>query len=118
MLFLTQCEGQGPPFSLNEQWSGGCQSLVKQTGRLEAVKASTRAFSGGMILSPSLTASAPPGQKSFWTSTTIRAALAISLTKKSRVDASTVDEGPSELSTLWPRLPRTSARSSRSSAAG
>jgi len=72
-LFWIQWDGQGPPCDLKELWSGGCQSLVKIIGAPELLNFLMYSLRAGMILSPSGTASAPPGQKSFWTSTTINA---------------------------------------------
>src|SRR5215211_2943497 len=63
----TQCTGHGPPCSANEPWSGGCQSRVATTRSYSPEPA--RSFSRAAIASPSGTASAPPGQKSFWKST-------------------------------------------------
>src|SRR3954470_18680049 len=67
----TQCGGQMPPCAENEPWSAGCQSRVATTRskRPESMSSRTR----GAIASPSGTASAPPGEKSFWKSTMISA---------------------------------------------
>src|SRR3712207_404060 len=51
-----------------EAWPSGCQSCVSTTWR----KALARRLIGAITASPSGTASAPPGRKSYWTSTTIR----------------------------------------------
>ncbi len=68
-LPATQWTGHGPPCGTNEPWSGECQSRVATTrGASRASRLST-----SITASPSATASAPPGQKSFWTSTTISA---------------------------------------------
>src|SRR5919199_2099075 len=58
-----------PPCLVNERWSCGCQSWVATT----VPKRGISSFSVSTIWSPSFTASAPPGQKSFCTSTTINA---------------------------------------------
>src|SRR4051794_13976627 len=63
----TQCTGHGPPWSANEPWSGGCQSRVATTRSYSPDPA--RSLMRPAIASPSGTASAPPGQKSFWKST-------------------------------------------------
>src|SRR5262245_20044651 len=52
----------------NEAWPGGCQSWVSTTFS----KRAARRLITGTTSSPFGTASAPPGQKSFCTSTTIR----------------------------------------------
>src|SRR5579863_2538299 len=51
-----------------EAWPGGCQSWVRTTW----AKRRVRSLIGPTTASPSGTASAPPGQKSFCTSTTMR----------------------------------------------
>src|SRR3954470_6423982 len=63
----TQCGGHMPPCAENESWSAGCQSRVATTRskRPESISSRTR----GAIASPFGTASAPPGEKSFWKST-------------------------------------------------
>src|SRR3954454_10705195 len=67
----TQCGGQAPPCAAKEPWSAGCQSRVATTRskRPESISSRTRPA----IASPSGTASAPPGVKSFWKSTMISA---------------------------------------------
>src|SRR5918998_5021790 len=67
----TQCGGHGPPCAANEPWSGGCQSRVATTRSYSPERASPSMRSA--IASPSRTASAPPGVKSFWKSTMISA---------------------------------------------
>src|SRR5206468_3249240 len=67
----TQCGGQGPPCAAKEPWSGGCQSRVATTRPKRPESTSSRTRSP--IASPSGTASAPPGVKSFWKSTMISA---------------------------------------------
>src|SRR3954447_21948278 len=64
----TQCGGHGPGGSdvSNEPWSAGCQSRVATTRSKRPESSSSR--TRGAIASPSATASAPPGQKSFWKS--------------------------------------------------
>src|ERR1700677_5172585 len=52
----------------NEAWPVGCQSWVITT----LSKARRRRATSGMMASPSATASAPPGRKSFCTSITSR----------------------------------------------
>jgi 8-oxo-dGTP pyrophosphatase MutT (NUDIX family) len=70
-LSCTQWTGHGPPLGANEPWSAGCQSRVATTnGMLCASR-----LIGSTTASPSATASAPPGQKSFWTSITSRASI-------------------------------------------
>src|ERR1700740_3552527 len=56
----------------NEAWPGGCQSCVSTT---LSKRAASRLIIG-TTSSPLGTASAPPGMKSFWTSTTMRQASA------------------------------------------
>src|ERR1700730_5077856 len=51
-----------------ERWPGGCQSWVASTW----AKCRARRFTTGTMASPCGTASAPPGQKSFCASVTIR----------------------------------------------
>ena len=63
----TQCSGHGPPCAANEPWSGGCQSRVATTRSYSPEPASSSIRPA--IASPSGTASAPPGVKSFWKST-------------------------------------------------
>src|SRR5690606_34056556 len=70
---LTQWGGHGPPCASNETWSGGCQSRVAKTGTPAASAAAIQRLRTGTMASPSGTASAPPGQKSRWTSTRRRA---------------------------------------------
>src|SRR5438067_5653610 len=70
-----QCGGQAPPNSLKCFVTFGCQSRVKMTGRLRRWNRAIVRFVRGMIASPWGTPRAPPGQKSFWTSTTSNAAL-------------------------------------------
>src|SRR4051795_6667986 len=67
----TQCGGHGPPRAAKEPWSAGCQSRVATTRSKHPESISSRTRSP--IASPSGTASAPPGVKSFWKSTTISA---------------------------------------------
>ncbi len=67
----TQCTGHGPPLTANDEWSAGCQSRVATT-RSKSPEAAS-ALSRSAITSPSATASAPPGVKSFWKSTIMRA---------------------------------------------
>src|SRR5207247_8707583 len=66
---------QAPPNSLKCFVTFGCQSRVKMTGRLRRWNKAIVRFVRGMIVSPPGTPRAPPGQKSFWTSTTSNAAL-------------------------------------------
>src|SRR3989337_1281989 len=56
----------------NEAWPAGCQSCVSTT----TAKRSAISLTSGTISSPCATASAPPGRKSFCTSTTTSASLA------------------------------------------
>src|SRR4051794_8682273 len=63
----TQCSGQIPPRAENDPWSGGCQSRVATTRSYAPEPASS--LSRAATRSPSGTASAPPGVKSFWKST-------------------------------------------------
>src|SRR5256885_15257891 len=71
----TQCTGHAPPNSLKCFVSRGCQSRVKITGNPRRPNRPIVRFTRGIIASPSGTPSAPPGQKSFWMSTTSSAAL-------------------------------------------
>src|SRR5262245_56416396 len=57
----------------NDRWPAGCQSCVSATcGNFSA-----RRLINGTTSSPRGTASAPPGQKSFWTSTTRRRSVSV-----------------------------------------
>src|SRR5437660_1400485 len=71
----TQCTGHAPPNSLKCFVSRGCQSRVKITGNPRRPNRPIVRFTRGIMASPSGTPSAPPGQKSFWMSTTSSAAL-------------------------------------------
>ena len=62
-----------PPVGLERDVVLGCQSRVKNMGRPALSNARTSSLTAGMILSPSATARAPPGQKSLCMSTTTRA---------------------------------------------
>jgi hypothetical protein len=68
----TVWNGAAPGWlAAKELWLAGCQSWVSTTVvNLRAMRLITE-----MTASPSGTAKAPPEQKSFWTSTTSRAAL-------------------------------------------
>src|SRR5271156_5711041 len=57
----------------NDAWPAGCQSWVTTTFSNARPSRST----SGMIASPSATASAPPGRKSFCTSITMRTSSAV-----------------------------------------
>src|SRR5207245_2680347 len=70
-----QWGGHAPPNSLKCFVSRGCQSRVKRIGRSRRSKRATVLLTRGMIASPSGTPSEPPGQKSFWPSTTKSASL-------------------------------------------
>ena len=63
----TQCGGHGPPCATNDEWSAGCQSRVAIVSANRASAAN--ALIGAITSSPAGTASAPPGRKSFCTST-------------------------------------------------
>src|SRR5437762_757934 len=68
-------DGHAPPNYLKCFVTFGCQSRVKMTGRLRRWNKAIVRFVRGMIASPPGTPRAPPGQKSFWTSTTSNVAL-------------------------------------------
>src|ERR1043165_1936601 len=70
-----QCGGHSPPYALKWIVFFGCQSRVAKIGRPALANLSIEAFSRGTTASPPVTASAPPGQKSFCTSTITSASL-------------------------------------------
>src|SRR4051812_12431571 len=70
----TQWGGQGPPHSLKCLVFAGCQSRDAKIGRPAASKSAMYRVSTGTTPSPRATASEPPGQKSYWTSTSKSAA--------------------------------------------
>ncbi len=84
----TQCTGHGPPCALNEQWPGGCQSRLRNTGRSRERHACSSRLSGGITRSPFSMPSAPPGRKSTCRSTT-----------------SSASPGPGALTTFSPMTP-------------
>src|SRR6266568_3498345 len=65
--------GQIPPYALKWLVLAGCQSRVLKTGSPRSRNSFINLLSGATTSSPCATASDPPGQKSFWTSTTIKA---------------------------------------------
>src|SRR5574340_1582056 len=65
-----QWRGHAPPNSLKCFVILGCQSRVARTGRPRRSNISIMRFTRGTIASPSGTPREPPGQKSFWRSTT------------------------------------------------
>src|ERR1051325_593788 len=70
-----QCGGHSPPYALKWIVFFGCQSRVAEIGRPALANLSILAFRPGTTASPPATASAPPGQKSFCTSTITSASL-------------------------------------------
>src|SRR3954447_6086911 len=69
----TQCGGQAPPYATKWVVRAGCQSRSATTRRPAAANSSAARFRTGTTASPFATGSAPPGQKSFWTSTISKA---------------------------------------------
>src|SRR4029450_11638832 len=71
VVCCTQCGGHGPPRDSKEQCSAGCQSMVAT----DSHRCSKSRLITGTTSSPYGTARAPPGQKSFCTSTMINASV-------------------------------------------
>src|SRR4029450_7252539 len=71
----TQCGGQTPPYAAKRVVRAGCQSREATPHPPRAANRSAAGCRSGSTASPSGTASAPPGQKSFCTSTTTSASL-------------------------------------------
>src|SRR5262249_20833268 len=61
--------GHGPPWAWKDEWLAGCQSCVASTFE----KRGSRRLTLSRMLAAPGTARAPPAQKSFCTSTTMRA---------------------------------------------
>src|SRR5579884_1793120 len=80
-----QCGGQGPPLVVKWRVLAGCQSRLAKMG-MPASRARRRySLQTGTTASPSATASEPPGQKSFWTSTiTSASAMVASCARRER----------------------------------